>query len=122
MMRATEGKELYFLFPPLQHCGAQHFEPAVTIVIWLKGLHSAHPALSDVDTLFIRGAFPFNATLQSAKGSSHSDYNPNFGLTRQVMYSQNSGKSPQENPFIIQTQISINLRQSWWAICLYNSL
>lgn len=32
---------------------AQYLEPVVTGVICLKRLLSAHPALSDVDTLFI---------------------------------------------------------------------
>lgn len=47
-------KEIIFFVPSLRYTGPWSLEPAVMSVIWLKGLHSAHPTLSDVDTLFIR--------------------------------------------------------------------
>lgn len=56
----------------------------------LEGLHTVFTnvqvVLSDVDALFIGWAFPFNAALQPAEDGGQSDYNPNFGLSREIMY------------------------------------
>lgn len=85
---------------------ARYLEPAVTGVIWLKRLHSAHPALSDVDT-FIRWAFLFNATLQPREDGRQNDYYPDFGLSRQVVYSHKLVKSPQEGHVLFKHRLLI---------------
>lgn len=60
-------KGVVFYVPSLQHSGPLYSGPAVMSVICLKGEHTAHHALSNVDTLFIIWAFLFNATLQPLK-------------------------------------------------------
>lgn len=51
---ALKERNCTFFVPFFATLRARYSELAMTSVIWLKGLHSAHPTLSDVDTLFIR--------------------------------------------------------------------
>lgn len=108
MRECSQRKDLNFFCSLLTTLRAPALPVCTDECIWLKGLHSAHPTLSDADTLFIRWAFPFNATLQPPEGGKQCDYNPDFGLSRRVVYSHHSAESPKGSRVSFKHRLILN--------------